>query len=159
MISRDDIRHSIIFDTLPDALIDRIITIATPRSYEAGEVIFSEGGKSIRLYMVRSGTVLIEQEMTRHMTVTVATLGAGECFGYSSLMEEVFFSTTAVCSEASEILVIDAGALRAMMEKDHTMGFLIHKRLVHMMARRLERRTEQFLRALSTHPEIHELEE
>jgi len=159
MISRDDIRNSIIFTALPDDLIDRVIAISKPRSFEEGEIIFSEGGQSGILYLVRSGTILIEQEMTRHMTVTVATLNAGECFGYSSLMEEVSFSTTAVSSEASEVIIINGTALREMMEKDHNMGYLIHKRLVQMMAGRLDRRTEQFLRALSTHPEIHELEE
>ena len=158
MISRDDIKNAFLFTTLPDAQVDRIISIAKPRSYEEGEVIFSEGGQSGTLYLVRSGTILIEQEMTRHMTVTVATLNAGECFGYSSLMEEVSFSTTALSSEASEVINIDGKALLEMMEKDHTLGYLIHKQMVQMMGGRLQRRTEQFLRALSTHPEIHEPE-
>ena len=159
MISRDDITNCLIFSALPDDLVDRVITISKPKAFEEGEVIFTEGGQAGLLYIIRSGTVLIEQEITNHMTVTVATLDAGECFGYSSLMEEVFFSTTAVCSEASEVIVIDGTALIGLMEKDHTLGYLLHKKMVQMMSRRLERRTEQFLRALSTHPEIHELEE
>ncbi|VFQ43427.1 Crp/Fnr family transcriptional regulator [Desulfoluna butyratoxydans] len=158
MISRDDIKNAFLFSTLPDELVDRIIAISKPRSFEEGEVIFAEGGQSGTFYLVRSGTILIEQEMTRHMTVTVATLNAGECFGYSSLMEEMSFSTTAVSSEASEVILIDGKALVEIMEKDHSLGYLIHRQMVQMMAGRLQRRTEQFLRALSTHPEIHELE-
>ncbi|WP_300667515.1 Crp/Fnr family transcriptional regulator [Desulfoluna sp.] len=159
MISRDDIKNAFIFTALSDDQVDSIIAIAKPRSFEEGEVIFTKGGQAGVLYLVRSGTILIEQEMTQHMTVTVATLNAGECFGYSSLMEEVSFSTTAVSPEPSEVVVIDGSALLNAMEADHHLGFLVYKKLVQMMAGRLDRRTEQFLRALSTHPEIHELEE
>ena len=159
MITRDDLREAVIFEALPDHLLDLVITVTKPKAIEAGEQVFKEGEPAGIFYMVQSGAVLIEQDISETTSVTVANLTPGECFGYSSITDEFNFSSSALCTEASEIIAIDTKALFALMEDNHTLGYIVHSRLNRIIAQRLIRRTEQFLRALSTHPEIHELQE
>ncbi|BCS98508.1 hypothetical protein DSLASN_41400 [Desulfoluna limicola] len=159
MISRDDLRQAVIFEDLPDHLLDLVITVSKPKAFEEGEQVFKEGEPAGMFYMVRNGAVLIEQDISETTTVAVANLTPGECFGYSSITEEHTFSSSAICTEASEIIAFDTKALFDLMEKNHTLGYIIHSRMNKIIAQRLIRRTEQFLRALSTHPEIHELQE
>ena len=159
MISRDDLKKAVIFEDLPDHLLDLVITVTTPKAIEEGEQIFKEGEAAGLFYMVQSGAVLIEQDISETTTVTVANLTPGECFGYSSITDEYTFSSSAISTEASEIIAIDTKKLFTLMEANHTLGYIVHSRLNRIIAQRLIRRTEQFLRALSTHPEIHELQE
>ena len=159
MISRDDLRQAVIFEDLSDDLLDLVLTVVKPKAVEAGEQVFKEGEPAGTFYMVQSGAALIEQDISDTMTVTVANLTPGECFGYSSITDEHIFSSSAICTEASEIIAIDTKGLFALMEKNHTLGYIVHSRLNRIIAQRLIRRTEQFLRALSSHPEIHELQE
>ena len=157
MISRDDLRKSFIFQTLPDRLLDAVCHIATTRACDEGEQIYGEGEISGNLYMVLSGGVLIEQDISDEITVNVGNLDAGECFGYSSVMGESSFTASAVASEKTELVVINGQELLKLMEKNHTLGYMIQTQVIRIMSQRIERRTEQFLRALSTHPEIHDL--
>ena len=131
--------------------------IATTRACDEGEQIYVEGQVSGNLYMVLSGGVLIEQDISDEVTVNVGNLNEGECFGYSSVMGESSFTAGAVASEKTELVVIEGKKLLQLMERNHTLGYMVQTQVIRIMTQRLERRTEQFLRALSTHPEIHHL--
>jgi CRP-like cAMP-binding protein len=55
--------------------------------FSAGEVLFLEGGKSDRAYLIRSGRVEIVKEAATG-SVRLAVLGAGELVGEMGLLEE-----------------------------------------------------------------------
>jgi CRP-like cAMP-binding protein len=54
-------------------------------------------------------------------------------------------------------LSIRAKTLLAMLEEDHSMGYRLMQRLMHMLKRRLDTRTELLLKLLSNHPDIQPL--
>ncbi len=159
MISKDDFKNNNIFGNLTDEMIDKILPLAEIANFEQREFVFKEGDVVENFYMIKRGTVLIEQKLTDKMTVTAGTISTGESFGYSSIFSEGLYSTNAVCSDHCEVIVINGEQINDLLKADHSMGFHVMQNIVTVLNKRLSRRTEQFLKAVSTHPDIHELEE
>lgn len=159
MISKDDFKNTNIFGNLTDEMIEKLIPLAEKVTYEQREHVFKEGDAVENFYIIKRGTILIEQKLTDKMTVTAGTITAGECFGYSSLFSEGNYSTNAVCSDQCEVLVMNGERIIDLLKNDHSMGFYVMQSIVSVLNQRLVRRTDQFLSAVRTHPEIHELEE
>ena len=159
MISKDDFKNTNIFANLSDDMLEKIIPLAERVTFEQREFVFKEGDAVANFYIIKRGTILIEQKLTDKMTVTAGTITAGECFGYSSLFSEGLYSTNAVCSDQCEVLVMNGERVIDLLREDHSMGFFVMQNIVTVLNHRLDRRTDQFLKAVRTHPEIHDLEE
>ncbi len=159
MISKDDFKNTNIFGNLSDEMLEKIIPLAESVIFEQREFVFKEGDAVENFYIIKRGTVLIEQKLSDKMTVTAGTITVGECFGYSSLFSEGLYSTNAVCADQCEVFVMNGERVLDLLKEDHSMGFFVLQNIVSVMNQRLERRTDQFLKAVSTHPEIHELQE
>jgi CRP-like cAMP-binding protein len=157
MVSIDDFRNNIIFSDLTDQMIETIIPLAKVLHMESREYVFREGDAVENLYLIRRGTVLIEQRLSDKMTVTAGTITLGESFGFSALFEEGTYSTNAVCADQCDLIEINGLALMDLMKKNHSIGFFVMKNIAIVFGNRIQRRTEQFLRAVTTHPDIHEL--
>jgi len=108
--------------------------------------------------MVKEGKILLEQKISKDIIATVGTVDPGESFGLSVLLHGPRRLMSAICSETATIYVIHKDALLGLMDQDHSMGYLIMKRAARVLNTRLILRTEQFLRSMHTHPDIHELE-
>jgi len=72
-----------------------------PASFQAGEVIFSEGDKGDKMYVVRTGEVEVE----RHGKI-VETLSAGGIFGEMALIDGAPRAATARVKTACEVAPI-----------------------------------------------------
>ncbi len=157
MLSTDDFKNNSIFSDLTDDMIEKLLPLGKRINVEARDYVFKEGDRVENLFIIKRGTVLIEQRLSDKMTVTAGTVTVGECFGYSSMFEEGTYSTNAVAADPCELIVINGESMMDVLNNDCTMGFMVLKRIVAVFAKRLSRRTEQFLRAVTSHPEIHEL--
>lgn len=158
MPSKEDFRNNNILGNLTDEMLDKILPLVEVLTFEERDHVFKEGDRVEKFYMIRRGTVLIEQRISDHMTVTAGTIAADECFGYSSIFGEGVYSTNAVCADQCEIMTINGEAFMDLLKKDHSMGFYVMHNISEVFGKRVQRRTEQFLRAVTTHPDIHELE-
>lgn len=158
MVSKEDFRNNNIFADLTDEMLEKLLPLAQELQMEERDYVFKEGDSVENLYVIKRGTILIEQRLTEKMTVTAGTLSVGEAFGFSSLFAEGTYSTNAVCADQCALIVLNGEALMELLKKDHSMGFYVMKNINLVFGKRLQRRTEQFLRAVTSHPEIHELE-
>jgi CRP-like cAMP-binding protein len=77
--------------------------------------------------------------------IIVDTVSAGQVFGWASLVGPSKRTVNAKCSENSRVIAIPADELKAMFEKDHTLGFTIMKRLSDIIAARLRNRTDKLI--------------
>lgn len=159
MISKEDFKNNNIFGTLNDEMIAKILPLAEKVTFAQREYVFKEGDPVENFYIIRQGTVLIEQRLTDKMTVTAGTINSGESFGFSSIFSEGVYSTNAVCSDQSEIIVINGERIVDLLKNDHSMGFFVMQNIVAVLNKRIARRTDQFLNAVSTHPDIYDLGE
>lgn len=68
-----------------------------------------------------------------------------QVFGWASIAGPGKRTVTAQCSEASRVISIPADALKAMFEKDHTLGYTVMKRLADIIAKRLQNRSDKLI--------------
>ena len=79
--------------------------------------------------------------------IIVDTVTAGQVFGWASIVGPSKRTANAECSQNSRVIAIPAEALKAMFDKDHTLGYIIMKRLSAIIARRLRNRTGKLIEA------------
>ena len=156
MLTRDSLRSLLILENLSGEMLDLLIPFIDVREYEAREVIFREGDRSDYFYMIKNGKVLLEKRISSKITVSIASIKPGLSFGWSALLNDPL-RLDAVCSEASTIYALDAKESMQLMEDNPKMGYLVYRNLIRIVQRRLDLRTEQFVRVISKHPDIQPL--
>jgi CRP-like cAMP-binding protein len=77
--------------------------------------------------------------------IIVDTVAPGQIFGWSSLVGPGKRTVTAQCSEASRVISIPADELKSMFDMDHTLGYIVMRRLGDIIAKRLRNRTEKLI--------------
>lgn len=157
MISKEDLKQIIMLGYLDDTMLEKIIPITDLLLFDKEEFIFRQGDKSNRLYMLKKGKALLELEVTDNITVSVSSIKAGQTFGWSSMLDEATYTVNALCSEPCEVLSIREEKLKALLNRDHSMGFIISQRLLVIMKKRYDIRTEQFIKTITHHPDIAQL--
>jgi NADH dehydrogenase len=93
--------------------IDRGAGIAR-QHYESDEVVFREGDKGDRLYVVVNGTIQIVSEKPGQPTTLIAELGAGDCFGEMALVSDQPRNATARTAGAVDVLTVDREAFHQL---------------------------------------------
>jgi len=157
MATTEDLKKMVIMTHLKDDMLDRLITITDVLTFNDQEIIFRQGDIADRFYMVKRGKVLLEQKMTDKITVSVGSVKPGFAFGWSTMIEEGYYTTNAVCAEPSEILSMRGNKIRILCEKDPYMGFLVTQRLLVILKKRYDHRTEQFIKVIKHHPDMKDL--
>ena len=82
--------------------------------YEGDEVVFRQGDKGDRLYIVVNGTVQIVNENAGPPTAIIAELGPGQCFGEMALISDQPRNATARTAGAVDVLTVDREAFHAL---------------------------------------------
>ena len=159
MVTRDELKKNIILEYLTDNMLDELSSITIVIKAKKGEVIYKEGDPAQNVYMLKSGKILLEQKISPTISVMVNSIDPGESFGWAFLLDKGSNALTATCSEDCEIYVISRDVVRNLMDKDHSLGYMMMKQLSAVLKRRLDQRTHQFLNSVKSHPDIHGLEE
>lgn len=157
MIKKSDLRKNEFLQTLTDEMLERLLPITEVLEVESREIIFNEGDPAENFYLVKSGQVLLEQKISNDILVNVCSIDPGEAFGLSVLLNKEARSMAAICNQAATLFVINSTSLLKLMEEDKTMGYMIMNHTAKVLNQRWVRRTEQFLRALKSHPDINAL--
>jgi CRP-like cAMP-binding protein len=104
--------------------------------------------------MLKEGKVILEQRITDKIAVSVSAIKPGSSFGWSAMLDGEEYSLDAVCAEPSKVFSFQDEKIKALFEEDHSLGFIMSQRLLHIINRRYEIRTEQFIKTIKHHPEI-----
>ncbi len=157
MLTREDLKEIVILSYLKDYMLDKLLPIVDVMMYDEQDVIFKEDDAAGRFYMLRRGKVLLEKRVSEHVTISVGSVKPGFSFGWSSMLEGEGYTSDAICAEKCEVYSIRGEKLTMLLNEDHSMGFILTQRLLRIVKKRLDHRTEQFLRSIQNHPEIKEL--
>ncbi len=106
-------------------------------SFSEGEVIFSQGDRADRLYVLTSGQVAIRFKPEDGETITVTEITEGGVFGWSSALGRSTYTSCAVCLEGSETLSLLGDELRELCATHPETGVIILERLAEVIASRL----------------------
>lgn len=148
------VRHTDIFDKLTPAQLAEVAQICRPRTFDTGEVIFSEGSHSDELYLIAEGEVDIlldpslvsDQPQPALTPITIATLRQGQCFGEMALVDQGRRSATArAAQDHTSLLVISSAQLTGLCEADPQLGYRLMRNLAADLAMKL-RNTDLYVR-------------
>ena len=156
MISRETLKQIVMMQYLSDEMLDELIPITELLQYNENEFIFHQGDKADRYYFVLQGKVLLEQRIAPGITIALSAIKPGFSVGWSAMLDEAeeFYSTDAICAEPTQLLSFTAEKLKALFEQDYHLGYIMSHRLLHVVKKRYDVRTEQFLKVIRHHPEL-----
>lgn len=139
---RDVLMASDFMSGLSPQQIDCILPVCRLISLEAGEGVYTQGNSGDSLFIVAEGQVVLERSVSlgaRKGRVAVAILGKGKLFGgWSTLLGEPHrLMLSAVCQKPTRLVAIEGPALRARMDEDRQLGFIVLEKLCFLLRERL----------------------
>jgi CRP/FNR family transcriptional regulator, cyclic AMP receptor protein len=121
---------------LTETQIGCLQTLAREVSFAENELVLMTGQHSKYFYLLLTGSVCIEAR-TRAYTISVQSLGPGEAFGWSSLLDnhDTLFQVRA--REQSTALCLEGEALGAAFRADPELAVEILRRALKVVAGRV----------------------
>ncbi len=101
----------------------------------AGDVIFREGDETRYFYILIKGHVKLRIGREGHTVYVINH--AGECFGWSSLINRPHFSASAVCAAPTSLMRFEKKQVRRIIQSDPHNGLIFMERIASMIGDRL----------------------
>ncbi len=130
------------FETLAAEDLARVVEVAVPRAFAAGEVVFREGDQSDTCYIVRSGHARAIREHPDGRTITLASFGPGDIFGELAMFDDERRSATVEAAEPTEAIAILGGDMRRLLREHPDIAV----KLIVALGRRLRETNERLAR-------------
>jgi serine/threonine protein phosphatase PrpC len=130
-----------------------ILAIATPRTFEKGDVVFREGDAGSELFIIIKGQVAVDKGGQ-----SIAKLGPGGHFGEMAIIEQTGRSASVKVEEATTCLAVGRADLMALMRREQLMAVKLMWSFVQVLSDRLRdtnaalATTRSELAQASTHP-------
>jgi len=137
--------HDTLLARFSPSVREKLLGHSEPFQFAAGDVIFTEGAPSLYLYLVKSGRVAIEVHFPGWGRREILSVGPGELFSWSALVEPRLETASARALEASEVLGIKGGVLMDLCREDPEFGFQLYRTLAEVITDRLVSTHRQLL--------------
>lgn len=139
---RDSLSQCSVFAALDAAGLETIAGIATEKTYEPGATVLREGDRATELVIIREGKLALQMSMPRDgawagRRITVDIVTSNEPAGWSALVEPYVYTLTAIAIQETRALLLKADELRQQLEQDPSVGYLVLKGLIQVVASRL----------------------
>lgn len=154
MASVEDLKRILLFENLTDGMLEQLLPLVQTESFEERQIIYEPGKAADRFYSLTRGKVLLEVELAPTLIISLGAIKPGYSFGWSTLLPSASHTSYAVCAEPCEMFIVAGDKFLELLDRDHTMGYLIMQKAAGILENRLERRTAQFLKVITKHPEI-----
>jgi CRP-like cAMP-binding protein len=121
-----------------------LVGCAKNARFRAGEYLMRQGDREDVLYLIRQGTVSVEQPGSGGQVVCLETLGAGDVLGVSCLTPAAAHLD---CRARETVLAfaLDNACIMQKMQEDTALGFALTMRLLERTYLRLARARLQHL--------------
>ncbi len=157
MVSIVELRKIFLLQNLTEGMLEKINPHLRVLHFSEEETIFEEGNKAENFYMLKNGKVLLEAEISEHLTIALGSIKSGYSFGWSALLSGPSHTSRAVCAEPSDVFAISGEKLRDILEGDSGMACKVMEFAAKILKNRLERRTGQLLKVIANHPDMQKL--
>jgi CRP-like cAMP-binding protein len=145
------LQHSELFLGLSPEQMEQIAALGHEATYNAGDLIISEGAPSHELYIIGSGMVEVEVVKGAVHDVpgapqlsSLVRLGQGQVFGEMALIDSGARSATVRCAKDNSVLfVIPHEDFWALCQNDHHIGFIVMRNIAVDLSFKLRHRNLQ----------------
>jgi CRP-like cAMP-binding protein len=105
-------------------------------AFRRGERIVEEGASTRAIYIIRKGSVRVEQDRAGQR-VEIDRMDAGEFFGEMSFLEGTGASATVVADDDVEVDVIDGPDVQHLLDTHHAFAARFYRSLAVALSQRL----------------------
>jgi CRP-like cAMP-binding protein len=131
-------RATKLLNALPPPQRQRLMALAHEVSFPEDARIFEAGGRADRFWVIRSGAVSLDQQVTSVQRVTVASLGAGDLLGWSWLFPPYQWDFGAEAFSPVRAYEFEAQPVLKLCEEDPALGLTLVRIVAEILAHRLE---------------------
>ena len=157
MVSMEDVKAIYLLEGLPDQILGKICPMSEKQQFKEREVIFEEGDRADNFYLLKNGKILLEVEVAQQIIISLGSIKSGYSFGWSALIPGSSHTSYAVCTEPCEVLITPGNKFLELLKEDHASGYRFMNEVMKILKNRLDRRTGQFLKVMTKHPDIQKL--
>lgn len=153
-ITAERLNRSEIFTDLSEEDLIEIAEFCKEETYQDGDTVLNEDDPADRLYVVDRGKCALEKriEIGRHSTrrnATIGYVGPGSIFGFSTLVAPHVYSTSAICTESTRLIVMDGEKLRTYLQTHPETGLKVMDSLSTLISHRYRNATHTLTYFLS----------
>jgi len=123
------------FQELPDQQIKKIQQVCHQIEYNPGDILFEEGSKADRFYIVADGTVEVWKDYKLPEKDLLAVHGQGHLFGEMALIDELPRSATVLAKEPTRLFYIDRDDFHTIIRDNSKIAISILKSVSDMVRR------------------------
>lgn len=139
-----------LFKDLEEEELKEMAALCREGTYEAGTVIFEEGGTARELFLIVDGQVALEMGVelwpgAPRRQVTVEVVNRGEAFGWSALVGPHILTLSARCLRQTKLIAIPGEGLRRLLDRDPKLGFKVMDQIAHLMASRMRETRDKLM--------------
>lgn len=125
------------FRNIPEERLKDVAEISNAVCYLPGHILFKEGEPIKYLYFLVNGKVEVFYNIGEEGEVRVDTISGEEIAGCAILVEPYTYTATERCLTETEVLEIDAVALREIMKRDCEFGMVIQQNIIKVLMERI----------------------
>jgi CRP/FNR family transcriptional regulator, cyclic AMP receptor protein len=123
---------------LPAGSLSRLAALATSVEIPAGQQIFEEGERAARLWLIRTGRVVLDLRVPGRARLIVETLGPGDELGLSWLSPASQWQFGAYAQLPVSAFELPSAELVDLCETDYELGYQLSRRLLRTAISRLQ---------------------
>ena len=128
-------KQSDFFSGMSHEFVKGMIDNAEKVTYAAGDTIFKEGDQTRHYFILVKGHVKLSIGHDGHTVFVINH--AGECFGWSSLIDRPRYSASAICVAPTILMRLDKTSVREHLKSNPAEGLIFMKRLAGLIGERL----------------------
>jgi toluene monooxygenase system ferredoxin subunit len=142
MTTKQALKACQVFQGLTDERLEKVAEACSQEVHEVGGTVFHAGAMAQHVYVLIDGKVALQMEspvgqMQLRKRVTVDTIGKGELFGWSGLVEPYSYTMSAICLRASTVVAVDAQKLSTLLQDDCPIAYEVLQGLTGVISSRL----------------------
>lgn len=126
------LRNVYLFKSLTDKELETVLALGHSQPFSPGDEIFLKGEPAKALYLIKLGTINIQQNGN-----TVATLATGSHFGEMAFVDGEPRSATAVAGDRGDLVVLPYEKLDSFLKSNPAVAVKIYREMAHFLAGRL----------------------
>jgi CRP-like cAMP-binding protein len=130
---------------MEEPYLQLFVDCASNVRFNAGDMIFREGGEADTFYLIRHGRVALETAAPQVGSVIIRTVDEGEVLGFSWMVAPYRWRFDARAMEPVRAIALDGRCLRGRSEEDHDLGYELMKRCAQIMEQTLQAARLQLL--------------